>query len=316
MRPSKQVRILILGSGGFVGQHLLAQLRQDFADAQSIWATGQRAKPGISALDATDADAVRSAVRDFAPTHIFNLAGIAAPARSRRTPDVAWKIHAHAPEQLGRILLECAPECWLFQVGSGLIYGNSAASGQPMAENTVLSPTDTYGVTKAAGDLALGALATEGLKCLRLRPFNHTGPGQSEDFVVPAFSAQIAEIERGRQSPVLRVGNLEAVRDFLDVRDVVRAYSMLLQSAEEISTGSIFNIASGVGLPISKLLDYLVEISATSVTIESDPDRQRPSDLPTIIGDASELRRATGWRPAIDIVDTLRDTLNYFRQLA
>lgn len=316
MRPAGQMRILILGAGGFVGQHLLARLKRDLGDAQSIRATGQRAKPGITALDATDADAVRSAIRDFAPTHIFNLAGIAAPARSRRTPDTAWKIHAHAPEQLGRTLLECAPECWLFHVGSGLIYGNSAAGGQLLAEDTVLSPTDTYGVTKAAGDLALGALATEGLKCLRLRPFNHTGPGQSEDFVVPAFSAQIARIEKGLQSPVLRVGNLEAVRDFLDVRDVVRAYSMLLQSAEEIPIGSIFNVASNLGLPISKLLDYLVEISGTSVEIEADPDRQRPSDLPSIIGDASELRRVTGWRPAIDIEDTLRDTLNYFRQLA
>ena len=317
---ASELRILLLGAGGFVGRHLLVELREHFGSSAKVRPTGLTARPGIRPLDLTDAAALRAAIGDFRPTHVFNLAGIAAPAAARRDPDMAWRLHAQAPERLGRILMEGAPECWLLQVGSGLVYGRAAAHGQPVDERTAPIPMDPYGVTKAAGDLALGALACDGLKCVCLRPFNHTGPGQAEDFAIPAFAAQIARIERGAQAPVLRVGNLDAIRDFLDVRDVVRAYSGLVAAslgdgAPSLS-GRILNVASGTGSRMRDLLDMLVAQSAVPLTVEPDPARQRASDLPAIVGDASALQDRTGWAPQIPLEDTMRAVLDYFRTAA
>jgi len=307
-------RILVLGAGGFVGGHLRADLERRFGGAARLVLTTRDPSPGCLSLDLTDAEAVRDMLRHEKPTHVVNLAGIAAPVEARRKPALAWAVHATAPEQLGRLILEEVPDCWLLHVGSGLVYGQAAANGTPVDETTLLDPMDPYGVTKAAGDLALGALARDGLNCLRLRPFNHTGPGQTGDFAVPAFAEQIARIEAGRQEPVLRVGNLSAVRDFLDVRDVAAAYGLLIAQSDRMQTGAIFNIASGRGTRMDTILDTLVAMSRASVTVEPDPARQRPSDLPAIVGDAGALAQATGWAPAYGLEATLAETLEFFRE--
>ena len=315
---ANKLRILILGAGGFVGQHLISELAGHFGSAAEIRPTGLSARPGILPLDLTDSQAVRATVQEFRPTHICNLVGIAAPATARRDPEMAWQLHAQAPERLGRIVLEEVPDCWLFQIGSGLIYGSSASHGKPVDENTALGPMDPYGVTKAAGDLAMGALAFDGLKCLRLRPFNHTGPGQTEDFAIPAFAAQIVRIEKGLQPPVINVGNLDAIRDFLDVRDVVRAYSRLIaatgETGAETLSGKIFNVASGTGSRMRDLLDMLIDGSTSTLRVELDPDRQRASDLPAIVGDATALRKETDWTQEIPLEETMRAVLDHFRQ--
>lgn len=306
------LRILILGAGGFVGRALVSDLAARFGAQAQIMPRSRSGEGGFPGLDLCDAAGLRAALRALRPSHIVNLAGIAAPVQARRAPQEAWAVHAIAVETLGRIMLEDLPESWLLHVGSGLAYGKAALSG-PVSEDAPLAPMDPYGVTKAAGDLALGALANEGLRCLRLRPFNHTGPGQSEDFAIPAFAAQIARIEAGQQAPVLKVGNLEAVRDFLDMRDVLRCYGELIARSGDLRPGEALNIASGVGLRIGDALDLLVAQSAAPITIEADPARQRPSDLPQIIGNPARIKARIGFALRIPHAQMLADTLAHFR---
>ena len=307
------LRVLILGAGGFVGTHLRAALAARFGgDAQIIATTLGPQDAGLIALDMRDADALRAAIRQHRPTHVVNLVGLAAPVMAARKPELAWDLHALAPERLGRIVLQEMPDCWVLHVSSGLIYGRTALEVEVLTEGAMLAPMDVYATTKSAGDLVMGALAEEGLKSLRLRPFNHTGPGQSEAFVVPAFAAQIAKIRAGTQPPVIRVGNLDASRDFLDVRDVVDAYVRLIADASQCRAGSIYNIASGQAVRTGTILDRLIEMSGLDIQIEPDPARQRPSDLPRIAGSSAALQAATGWAPTRTLDQTLRETLAYF----
>ncbi|WP_165354837.1 NAD-dependent epimerase/dehydratase family protein [Tropicimonas sp. IMCC6043] len=302
-------RILILGAGGFVGGYLRHALEARFAGDAEVVATSHagNAAGGTRSLDLTDEAALDAALADIRPTHVINLAGIASPVSASKALAQAWLLHATAPEALGRLVLRANPETWLFHVSSGLVYGRSALSGKALTEEMVLAPMDPYAVTKAAGDLAIGALAGEGLKCLRLRPFNHIGPGQSEDFVVPAFAAQLARIASGKQDPVLRVGNLEAERDLLDVRDVAEAYATLVEQSDALVPGEIFNISSDKATLIRSVLDALIDISGLDVKVELDPARQRPSDLPSIRGSSEKLSSITGWFPRYSIWDSLRD---------
>ncbi|MGY3408343.1 nucleoside-diphosphate-sugar epimerase [Bradyrhizobium sp. GM5.1] len=159
------------------------------------------------------------------------------------------------------------------------------AQVRPCHETALLAPIDDYSVTKAA-DLALGAMAHRGLKCARLRPFNHTGVGQTGTFVVPAFAMQIAKIEARLTEPIMRVGNLEAERDFLDVRDVATAYASVVRNTQAIESGTILNIASGKAHRVRDLLEMLLALSQLGIKVEQDPARMRPSDLPRIVGNA------------------------------
>jgi GDP-4-dehydro-6-deoxy-D-mannose reductase len=304
---------MVLGAGGFVGAHLIRTLAERMAGTAEIHATSQRSTSAkIRALDILDGDAVEAALIDIRPTHVINLAGIAAPVIARRNRDLAWKIHCTSVETLGLAILRHLPETWLFNVGSGLVYGHAALHRDQLGEDDPLVPTDPYTVTKAAGDLAVGALAFEGLKCLRLRPFNHIGPGQSPDFVVPAFASQLADVKEGRSPPVVRVGNLEAERDFLDVRDVADAYVTLIEQSHRLAPGEAYNISSGAPIKISVLLDRLIALTGLDVEIKPDPDRQRPSDIPRVCGSSAKLTARTGWRPQHDIDATLRDVLSEF----
>ena len=158
--------------------------------------------------------------------------------------------------------------------------------------------------TKAAADLALGALATQGLRCVRFRPFNHSGPGQTESFIVPALAAQIARIEAGIQPPVIKVGNLQAERDMLDVRDVVRAYALAIEKSDALASGTILNLASGIPFRMQTILDKLLSFSNADITIETDPERLRPSDIPRFIGVADKAQQLLGWKPEYVFADS------------
>ena len=188
--------------------------------------------------------------------------------------------------------------------------GESAKSGRALDENALLAPNDEYSATKAATDLALGALVGSGLKCIGLRPFNHTGPGQSEAFVVPAFAVQIARIEAQLAPPVISVGNLDAQRDFLDVRDVASAYTLVVKDLERLESGTVLNIASGIPRRISEILEGLIARSRVQITVEHDPMRQRSGDLPIIVGDAGRARRLLDWKPEHSFEDMLTAVLN------
>lgn len=306
--------ILLIGASGFVGRHLLENLEAHFGATARIIATARTPRHDEIALDLTDARAVRELLIRERPTHIVNLAGISSPNEVEGKVAEAWNIHASAVEALGRIILEELPETWLLHASSGLVYGRTANNG-PLRETDILAPMDMYSVTKASGDLALEVLAGRGLRCLRLRPFNHTGPGHPETFAIPSFAAQIARIEAGLQAPVLKVGNLEAARDFLDVRDVVSAYTRVIEASDHLKPGCIFNVASGHARPIYELVEILISQSRVDVKVEPQAHLlSRPSEVPKLIGDASALRNAVNWTPKYDTVDMLKSVLDYHRK--
>jgi GDP-4-dehydro-6-deoxy-D-mannose reductase len=226
---------------------------------------------------------------------------------------MAWRVHVRGVLNIADAILSKAPDCWFLHVGSGLVYGESAKSGLPLSEDALLAPIDEYSVTKAAADLALGAQVRRGLKCLRLRPFNHTGPGQTDAFVVPAFAKQIARIEAGLTPPIIRVGNLDAERDFLDVRDVVTSYALAVKQSSVLQSGTILNIASGLPRRISDILEILLSLSTIKIGVEPDAARIRPSDLPRVIGDARRAHDLIGWSPERQFESTLSEILDYWR---
>lgn len=293
-------RILVTGAAGFVGGHLVPALRDAFPGAAVL----------TDPFDVTDAGAVDSALA-VRPDAVVHLAAVAAPMDARRDPDRAWRVNLHGTLTLARAVLTHAPGAVLLFAGSADAYGASFRPGTPLDETAALAPQNTYGATKAAADLALGAMAADGLRVVRARPFNHTGAGQSASFVVPAFARQVARIAAGLQAPVLDVGALAPERDFLDVRDVCAAYARCL--ATGIAPGSIVNIASGQARRVGDVLDALLALAGVAAEVRTDAARLRPGDIARAVGDAGAARRLLGWAPAITWERTLRDVLDDWR---
>jgi GDP-4-dehydro-6-deoxy-D-mannose reductase len=309
------VRILITGAGGFVGPYVSEALRSICGSAVTVvktskYAGSDHASDDILPLDVTDKLAVRDVVAHYRPTHVVHLAGIALLGAANAEPENAWRIHLNGALNVAQAILEETPECWFIHVGSGLVYGDTAKSGLPLDETALLAPIDDYAVTKAAADLAVGAMSHQGLKCIRLRPFNHTGPGQSEAYAVPGFAMQIARIEAGLAAPVIHVGNLDAERDFLDVRDIARAYALVALLSDNLAPNRIFNVASGIPRRIGAVLDQMLAQSTVKITKEQDTRRVRPIDLPRIVGDAGRARTLLGWAPEHAFEETLAAVLN------
>ncbi len=227
------------------------------------------------------------------------------PSAPLRDYGIAWRVNLLGTLALAEALRR--QDALLVYPSSAEIYGASFRPGRPLDETAAPAPQNTYAATKAAADLALGAMAADGLRVVRLRPFNHTGPGQTEAFVVPAFAAQAARIAAGLQPPVLNVGNLDARRDFHDDRDVCAAYAAAL--AADLAPGTILNLASGTPRRIGDVLAHLLRLAGVAPRIEPDPARMRPSDIPTAAGDAAAARAKLGWAPAIAWETTLRDVL-------
>jgi GDP-4-dehydro-6-deoxy-D-mannose reductase len=295
--------ILITGAGGFVGGHLAPRLRA--------------AHPGTPVValraDVTDRAAMLAEVRQVQPTACFHLAAISNVAQARRDPDAVWQVNLHGTLNLAHALMDEAPSCTLVFASSADTYGASFASGMPVGEDVALAPLNAYGASKAAADLALGAMARDGLRVVRLRPFNHTGPGQSDAFVVAAFARQVARIEAGLQHPVLQVGDLAPRRDFLDVRDVCDAYVACVQAAPDLPPGAVLNLASGEERRVGDVLDFLLAEAGVTARIAQDHARLRPNDIPLARGDARRARDLLGWSPRIAWAQTLRDVLADWR---
>ncbi|MCG7392453.1 GDP-mannose 4,6-dehydratase [Microvirga sp. ACRRW] len=311
-------RVLITGARGFVGPYVMDALRRICGTDVALFPTAKDAvnDPALGpvlALDITDRASIEDALFRCDPTHVIHLAGIAAPAAASADPDAAWHVNVHGTLNLARAILEKAPRCCLLNVGSGLIYGDSAKAGQPLDEHSLVAPLDDYSVTKSAADLALGAMARRGLKCVRFRPFNHSGAGQTDAYVLSAFAQQIARIEQGLAEPVMMVGNLDAERDFLDVRDVADAYALAVKKSDVLEPGCIINIASGTSRRVGDLLQQLLSLSRVKITAEVDPARYRPSDLPRVVGNADRARQILGWAPRYSIEQTLAAILDDHR---
>jgi GDP-4-dehydro-6-deoxy-D-mannose reductase len=313
------MRILITGATGFVGPHLIPELSRVLGGDAVIVPTARHARrvPDLgeaALLDVTDEGAVDRVVGDLAPTHVIHLSAVSSLLQAGADTKAAWTINTFGTLNVAHAILRHAPGCWLVFAGSGLVYGDTAKSGRLLDEAALLAPNSDYSVTKAAADLALGALTGRGLRSIRLRLFNHTGPGQTEAFVVPSFAAQIARIEVGLQPPVIRVGNLDAARDFLDVRDVTSAYALAVLKSAELDPGLVLNIASGSPRTIRSILDELLALSPTQTTVEADSSRMRPSDTPVYVGSADAARRWLGWAPRYSFSATLAEVLAYWRR--
>lgn len=309
-------KILITGAGGFVGQHAISCLSND--DSTEIVATvehGQHRNLGVRVvqMDITNAVEVRQVISEECPTHILHLAAVSTKDYADEDPRKAWDVNVTGTQNIALVLVEHLPSCRLIFCSSSEVYGESFRSPRALDETALLKPTTVYGSTKAAADLMIGQMAYNGLHAICVRPFNHFGPGQRPFFVVAAFAQQIARIERGLQKPVLHTGSLDVRRDFLDVRDVVSAYSAIISNFDKLPNGSIFNIASGRAISIQSVLEKLLSLSSVTIDIAIDRSRLRSNEIPVMEGTATKLRKCLGWRPQYQIDSTLAATLEYFR---
>jgi len=291
----RRATVLVTGAGGFAGRHLLPLLDDPIA-------------PCRDELDLTDPEAVRAAVGRARPDTIFHLAALASVGRSWDAPAETLTTNLAMTVNLLEAARREAPDATVVVIGSGEVYG--APARWPVDEDAPLRPQTPYAVSKAAGDLLAGQYAdAHGLRVVRLRAFNHAGPGQSDDYVVGALTRQVAEAElAGADEALLRTGNPDSARDFTDVRDVVRAYLL----AARLEAG-VFNVASGTAVAVRDLVELVRAAASVPVRHEVDPARVRAHDVPEVRGTARRLRAATGWQPEIPLERTVADALDEWR---
>jgi nucleoside-diphosphate-sugar epimerase len=304
------VRILVTGADGFVGRHLMPTLAAQFPQAELI---GCGRTSGAERVDITDPAALQALVARVQPTGCVHLAAVAAVSDARADPACAWAVNLHGTLALGRAILLHAPQCRLVFASTADLYGASFRAGVALDETALPAPLNTYAATKAAAELGLGVMAAEGLRVVRVRPFNHTGPGQRPNFAVPAFARQIMRIQAGLQPPVLHVGDLSPWRDFLDVRDVCAAYAACLRPEIAIAPGTILNIASGQPRRIGDVLQMLIQQAGVTAEVVTDSALLRRSDIPMAVGNARAARDLLGWRPRIDWSTTISDVIADWR---
>lgn len=311
-------RVLITGAGGFVGRHLSARIgsmQPRVSLSGTTLVAGETVHESVNdvyRIDLKDYTKVRQLLAKCCPDAIYHLAAQAFVPRSFEEPWETLENNIRAQLNLIRACLELEIRPRILIVSSAEIYGASEPKQLPLNEDTAIRPTNPYSVSKVAQDmLGMQYYLSHSLPIMRARPFNHIGPGQNERFVAPAFARQIASIEEGQTEAVIYVGNLESKRDFTDVRDIVRAYHMIVEKGQP---GEAYNIASGVARSIRHLLDTLLGLTETKIEVRVDPARLRPVDVPEIRGDSSKLRRHTGWRPKLTFEQTLHDVLVDWRQ--
>lgn len=307
---------LVIGAGGFVGKYLLRQLLEEGCSPGATRLPGERiGVDGVSesVLHLSDQDAVRRLLEQTRPMQIYHLAAQSSVSVSWKHPeetiDVNIKGTLHLLEAV-RSIADYHPKVLL--VGSGEEYGYLREGACPIAETEPVHPGNIYAVTKACANM-LGSVYARayGMELVMVRAFNHIGAGQSPTFVAGDFALQIAQIEAGMRPPVMRVGNLSAKRDFSDVRDVVRAYTLLMRKG---TAGETYNVGSGHAVAIQEILDTLLALSRKAITVEQDPAKLRPSDVPCIEADITKLREDTGWTPVHLLAETLETMLDHNRR--
>lgn len=308
------MKVLVTGASGFVGRHLLPVLERAYPNATLVGTSGPSDPPRTSVdgyvaipLDLANVASIQDVVNTVQPTHVVHLAGFASGAGT----DAAGisKINVDGTETLLRALSTMNHPVTTVLASSGYVYGTTPEA--PGAdEDFPCKPSGAYAMSKAAMESAAKAYASDNLRVVISRSFNHTGPLQTTQFVVPAFAQQLAQIERGELSPVVKVGNLDAYRDFLPVADVVDAYCKMLMLDMPYT---VLNVSSGVGISVRQLLDGLIELCKVPVTVELDPARLRASDVPCSIGNPAKAKHLLGWHPTGDITEMLASTLAYWR---
>jgi GDP-4-dehydro-6-deoxy-D-mannose reductase len=297
------VRALVTGGNGFVGRHLGEALR---ARRYEVVIAG-RSPDGSDIdfpLDLADLDNVRGVVEAAQPDIVFHLAAQAFVPAATRDPLETYQTNILGTARLYEALRQSGRKPRVLFVSSAEVYGALDPSAYPLRETAAVHPITPYAASKAAGEaIALASERTYAIHSVVTRAFNHIGPGQDERYAIPSFALQLAAIEAGAPA-VLRVGNLQAQRDFLDVRDVVTAYIELVERAE---SGQTYNVCSGRPVSLQEILRRLITIAHVAVEVRDDPERLRPSDVPLSYGDATKLQTTTGWKPTRTLDESLRD---------
>jgi GDP-4-dehydro-6-deoxy-D-mannose reductase len=316
------MRVLITGITGFAGSHLAEYILNHHPGVE-IYGTVRwrsrmenihhlRDRIELCEADLKDLVSLQNCVAHVKPDRVFHLAAQSFVPTSWMCPAETFTINAVGQINLFEAILRLELTPRIQVAGSSEEYGHVNADEVPMKETNPLRPLSPYACSKVAQDmLGYQYFMSYGLPIVRTRGFNHTGPRRGEVFVTSSFAKQIAEIEKKKREPVIRVGNLEAKRDFSDVRDIAEAYWLTLEKGV---AGEVYNIGSGAARRIKDVLDILLSLSKVEVRVEVDPKRLRPSDVPILHADSQKFVKQTGWRPKIPFEQTLRDLLDYWRQ--
>ena len=316
------MRVLITGITGFAGSHLADYILANHSDVPVFGFVRWRSrmdnivhiqdKVELHEADIKDVISLKKALADIKPDRIFHLAAQSFVPASWKLPAETFAINAIGQINLFEALLSLKLNPKIHIAGSSEEYGHVNPDEVPMKETNPLRPLSPYAVSKVAQDLlAYQYFKSYGMKTVRTRGFNHTGPRRGDVFVTSNFAKQIAEIEKRKKEPVIHVGNLEAKRDFTDVRDIVRAYWLAAEKGED---GEVYNVGTGKAMAMKEMLDILLSLSKAKVKIKMDPERLRPSDVPILQSDCSKFVRLTGWKPQIPLEQTFKDLLNYWRE--
>jgi GDP-4-dehydro-6-deoxy-D-mannose reductase len=314
------MRALITGITGFAGSHLaellLSEKIEVFGTARwrSKMENIEHLLDSITLVecDLRDAGSVTKVVAEVRPDHVYHLAAQSFVPTSWKAPVETLTTNIIGQVNLLEALRSHAANARVQIAGSSEEYGLVHENELPITEENPLRPLSPYGVSKVGQDvMGFQYHQSYGMGIVRTRAFNHTGPRRGEVFATSSFAKQIAMIENGKQEPVLRVGNLEATRDFSDVRDIVRGYKLAIEKG---APGEVYNICSGVARPIREVLDTLLRLTKAKIRVEQDPARLRPSDVPVLMGDSSKFRKQTGWEPKIPFEQTMSDLLDYWRE--
>jgi GDP-4-dehydro-6-deoxy-D-mannose reductase len=302
-------RALVIGANGFVGRHLVTHLKEVGDD---VVRAGLRAPTSTEddflSVDITDARSVRAVVQTVQPDVTYHLAGIAFVPEAEEDFDKVLRINVAGTANVVRQCHLLEKKTALVFVSSAEVYGSVKPHDLPLKETTPITPNNNYSLTKRMAEMVVERYSRIGhMRCCIVRPFNHIGPGQDRRFVTANFALQLAKIAHGQAEPVLRVGNLEARRDFSDVRDIVRGYRLLSES-----DGGIFNLGSGTATSVQTVLNTLIDVSGVKVEVVQDPDRMRGPEVPELYGACGKIEQACGWAPQIPLRQSLRDVYQYW----
>ena len=299
------MRALVTGAGGFVGHHLITHLEEQ---GDEVFGTDRP----TDGLDVLDAPALQETMRKYQPEVVYHLAGASDVGGSWRTPQITFRANAEGTLNVLWAARELNVERTL-TIGSADVYGHVNPEDLPLTEDQPLSPVSPYAASKVAADfVALQAHLGFSQNVVRARPFNHLGPGQSTRFVAPALASRIVANERSGES-IVPVGNLSPRRDFTDVRDVVRAYRLLMCHG---TSGEVYNVCSGRATAVSDLAEMMLSFAQSPMELVSDPELERPVDIPVLLGDNTRIQADTGWTPQIPLSETISDLLDDQRKHA
>ncbi|MCS5702363.1 MAG: GDP-mannose 4,6-dehydratase [Acidobacteria bacterium] len=316
------MKILITGVTGFVGSHLAEYCLSLDQQVEVIGTCRWRSRReniehledaiNLYECDLRDASSVKTLLADIQPERIFHLAAQSYVPSSWNSPGETITTNVIGQLNIFEAMRETNSTASIQIAGSSEEYGLVHPEEAPITEKNPLRPLSPYAVSKVAQDmLAYQYFQSYGLRVVRTRAFNHTGPRRGDVFVTSNFAKQIAEIEAGQRPPIIHVGDLNPKRDFTDVRDIVRAYWL---SLEHCSLGEVYNVASGKAYRIKEVLEILLDNSGQDIEVVEDPERLRPSDVPLLLGDNSRFCKATGWVPEIPFEQTAKDLLDYWRE--